>query len=241
MSSDDVIGRAARELRVRSDGASAEAQRTRDRVLALTARRRQSRQRWASVAVALVCLLTISSVWAAVTGRLPRLLRALLPTSETPAPARAFVEPRAKTTLPPPAVAALPSQGKTVDAPALATRRESPLLHDSPPRRHAPESAPASPAAPDREEVLFKIAYRDQFVTRDPVAALAGWDSYLRFAPNGRFALEASYNRALCLVRMRRRADAIAALKPFAEGRRGGYREREADRLIAALSEESGP
>jgi hypothetical protein len=92
--------------------------------------------------------------------------------------------------------------------------------------------------SPDPEEQLFKSAYRDQFVRHDARAALDGWDAYLRAAPDGRFALEAAYDRALCLVRLAgRRAEAVAALRPFADGAHGDYHRRDAARLITALGE----
>jgi hypothetical protein len=110
-------------------------------------------------------------------------------------------------------------------------------------RRRTPAPAPALRPAkgPDREELLFKAAYREHFVARDAQAALDGWDAYLRVAPQGRLALEASYDRALCLIRLARRSDAIAALTPFANGEHGEYRRREAQRLIAALASETTP
>jgi hypothetical protein len=64
---------------------------------------------------------------------------------------------------------------------------------------------------------------------------LAAWDAYLLRSPGGRFAPEAQYNRALCLVRLGRTADAQAALVPFAQGRYGAYRQREATALLEAL------
>jgi len=49
-------------------------------------------------------------------------------------------------------------------------------------------------------------------------AALAAWDAYLAAEPQGRFAIEARYNRALVLARLGRYRDAHAALVPFARG-----------------------
>jgi hypothetical protein len=73
----------------------------------------------------------------------------------------------------------------------------------------------------------------------DPSAALAAWDAYLDAAPAGRFALEARYNRALCLSRLGRRSEAITELAPYAKGAHGNYRQHEAEQLIAALSREA--
>ena len=66
-------------------------------------------------------------------------------------------------------------------------------------------------------------------------AALRAWDAYLAAAPSGRFAPEARYNRALCLVRLGRKDDAERALRPFADGAYGSYRRDEAKALIEAL------
>jgi hypothetical protein len=90
------------------------------------------------------------------------------------------------------------------------------------------------------EERLFRAAYRAHFVARDPQLALLRWDAYLRLAPDGRYALEANYNRGICLIRLGRNDEAIAALAPFAEGVHGLYRQREARQLIEALTAEVG-
>jgi hypothetical protein len=110
-------------------------------------------------------------------------------------------------------------------------------------RRRAPGDTPAPPSTTEdgREDDLFKAAYRDHFLVRDPRAALDGWNAYLAFAPDGRFTLEANYNRALCLVRLGRQDQALAALRPFAEGAHGEYRRREAARLIDVLSRGRAP
>ena len=47
--------------------------------------------------------------------------------------------------------------------------------------------------------------------------------------------LEARYNRALCLVRLGRAAEARAALQPFADGTLVHYRAAEARALVQSL------
>jgi hypothetical protein len=84
---------------------------------------------------------------------------------------------------------------------------------------------------------LYKEAHRIHFAERDPGAALRAWDAYLRADPRGRFAVEAHYNRALCLVRLGREAEARRALEVFARGAYGGYRQAEARALIEAMEE----
>jgi hypothetical protein len=59
----------------------------------------------------------------------------------------------------------------------------------------------------------------------------------LRLYPRGTFAPEARFNRALCLVRLGRADEAERALRPFSDGRFGGYRRADADRLLAWLHE----
>jgi len=56
----------------------------------------------------------------------------------------------------------------------------------------------------------------------------------LRSAPNGRFATEARYNRAICLLRLGRDGEARQALEPFASGKMG-YRQNEARQLLDEL------
>ena len=65
------------------------------------------------------------------------------------------------------------------------------------------------------EESAYEAAHRAHFAERDPTKALRGWDAYLAAYPDGRFSLEARYNRALTLVRLGRTDEArdlIAAL-----------------------------
>jgi hypothetical protein len=90
-------------------------------------------------------------------------------------------------------------------------------------------------AAPDPTHALYRRAHQAHFTEHDPARALALWESYLREAPRGRFAVEARYNRALCLVRLGRHAEARSALEPFANGTPGSYRQHEAAQLLEAL------
>ncbi len=139
------------------------------------------------------------------------------------------------------ALAAPPARTVPAAAPPPA---ESPAAEPAPqpakPMPHASVAAPApsasaAPAASDPSHELYRTAHRLHFSGGDRAAALEAWDAYLRAAPNGRFAMEARYNRALCLVQLGRRSEARAALEPFAEGRFGGYRKSEAQSLLDAL------
>jgi len=119
------------------------------------------------------------------------------------------------------------------EAPAVATETpEAPR----PVVERAPVLASAAPdAGVDAELELYRTAHRAHFTAHDSAAALAAWDAYLAKAPTGRFVLEARYNRALCLVRLDRKAEAKRALEPFARGAFGGYRKREAAELLEVL------
>jgi len=127
--------------------------------------------------------------------------------------------------------------------PAHRSRRTNVAVPAPPVPNPAPEveppEAPAG-ASPDDGEAaalqLYKNAYRLHFTEQRYAAALAGWDEYLRAVPAGRLVVEARYNRAIALARLGRRAEAEAALTPFARGEvSGGYRAREARELLDAL------
>lgn len=92
-------------------------------------------------------------------------------------------------------------------------------------------------AITERDLRLYESAHRAHFVARDYSDALAAWNEYLRQAPHGRFAVEASYNRALCLVRLGRTREAQQALTPFANGAYGAYRKTEAQALLEKLQD----
>ncbi len=100
----------------------------------------------------------------------------------------------------------------------------------------AETAPPAPPPRPDPHAALFEEAHRLHFIDRDPARALAAWDRYLVTAPNGRFAPEARYNRALALVRLGRVAEAKTELEAFAGGAYGSYRRDEAKALLGALA-----
>jgi len=122
-----------------------------------------------------------------------------------------------------------------VAAPKIAAAASPPKAGAS--TEKAVVEAPAAAPAPqvDTDDALYRAAHQAHFVTRDPAGALAAWDAYLRAAPRGRFAPEAHYNRALCLVRLGRTAEAERTLELFASGSFGGYRKAEAKALLDAM------
>ena len=84
--------------------------------------------------------------------------------------------------------------------------------------------------------LLYKQAHRLHFNEKSYGPALEAWDDYLRQSPGGAFVIEARYNRAICLVKLGRKAEARVALEPFAAGKvAGGYRRDEAAKLLEAL------
>lgn len=98
----------------------------------------------------------------------------------------------------------------------------------------APELAPAP--APPTSLQLYQRAHELHFRKHDFAAALAAWDVYLASTASGPLSLEARYNRAICLTRLGRTAEARGALLPFARGDYGGYRQAEASALLNGSS-----
>ena len=92
-----------------------------------------------------------------------------------------------------------------------------------------------SPAEAENEAVAYGRAHRAHFVENAPALALAAWNSYLAAFPHGSLAPEASFNRAICLIRLGRYAQATRALRRFANRPAGGYRREDARQLLDCL------
>jgi hypothetical protein len=237
---DDLLPRAARALRDAHDGTSHRADETADRILSAARVRARAGRKVIAVALAFAAMLALTAAWAATTGRLARLVRwmgASPPSSPSGMAASVGVPPPAPTPVEEGAADAATDAPSPDPTPALP----EPTVHPAPlapVRSHAAppvEAVSDAGDAPDREGELYAVAHRAHFVTRDAAAALRAWDAYLDAFPDGRFALEARYNRALSLVRLGRTGEARQALTPFASGGAGGYRQREARELLDAL------
>lgn len=269
--SDDLLERAARELRGAHDGESGAADETLGRVLeTLDAKKRAPEARvlaWTGspkskrtalrAAAALAATLALTTAWAASTGRLGRLFEPEEPmapaaegahergTETATTPRAPAVTARAADPRPSSEDEARPNTPTTEDSTAPAKASDAPP--SAPPKanaRAATTSEPVAIASParapstvdgavDPNDVAFERAHRLHF-DGDHAAALAAWDIYLQNAPNGRFAPEARFNRAIALWKLGRRDEARQALEPFARGVYGDYRRDEAKRLLDA-------
>jgi TolA-binding protein len=100
-----------------------------------------------------------------------------------------------------------------------------------------------APVAPqpgrDRELSRFRAAHDLHFAGDRPREAIQAYAEYLREYPNGRFVPEARYNGALDQIKLGNEAAARKALAPFAAGRLGGYRQKEARELLEALDRQA--
>jgi hypothetical protein len=235
----------ARALRASRDGSFAGAATTRQRILVAAHRRRRGRRVLVVACASMATLLVLSTAWAELSGALPRVVafvraterpghheRAAAHSAPAPASASASAPTIAFAPTPPPASASasIDPVSRSPSRAVVSSREASAVRVRGAPRLAADTDAAA-------EESAYEAAHRAHFTERDPAKALRGWDAYLAAYPDGRFALEARYNRALTLVRLGRTGEARAALGPFADGRYGTYRRAEARELIDALAE----
>jgi hypothetical protein len=163
------------------------------------------------------------------------------------------VTPEASVPTPPTTPQANPLEGSAPDSaspshePPHRRTRRSPARPRPPapareqvPRASTNTDAPAvsggpSERAPDRELSRFRAAHDLHFAGDRPREAIAAYEQYLREFPSGRFVPEARYNIALDRIKLGDRDAARAALAPFADGRYGSYRQKEAEQLLEAL------
>lgn len=211
---------------------------TRARVMASLHQGKVKRRTRLAFVLPLAACLAAGTAWGAATGKLPAVFHAISRAVSYSAKAPAPPAPRR---LAPSAV--VPSGvAPAAPSPAAALPAPEPVTPSSPaPARSvgavgvSTKPAPSSSAAfQDADGDLYRLAHEAHFTSHDYGRALAGWDAYLRAAPRGRLATEARYNRALCLLRLGRDADARQALAPFASGAMG-YRQNEAQQLLSEL------
>ena len=174
-----------------------------------------------------------------------------------PAQLRAASQPGLPENLAPPDELAAPEQAPPQPAqseqlaqrpdPSSAKPRAVPKAGRSLEKAPAVDPAPAASAVPAPPEPqtppppdgldLFRRAQQLQFKEYRWQAALNAWDAYLAGQEHGALAPEARWNRAVCLLRLHRTAEARRALQPFAQGAEGGYRQAEAQALLRALDD----
>jgi TolA-binding protein len=157
--------------------------------------------------------------------------------SASPLPAAEAVSPPSTIPVAPATLPRTPAPAASVQARrvvAAAVTSVAPTPRASVAAASDVPQAVAAEAASEEEDVYTR-AHRLHFDGADPAAALAAWDDYLLRFPDGRFAPDARYNRAIDLVRLRRYVEARAALQPFADGSFGGYHRDAARELLRSI------
>ena len=179
--------------------------------------------------------------WALATGHVTALWAPVAPPPVVPAPA-APAPPvshhrAALATATPPVLPPEPVSPEAVSPEAVPPEAVSPEAVPAPVVVPPVVPSPPPPAAPPAVEALYRTAHDLHFHGGDPAATLAAWDRYLAAEPEGRFAVDARYNRGLVLARLGRYDEARAALLPFARSavEPAGYRQREAEQLVERL------
>ncbi len=195
---------------------------------------RVGKSRQPSLVAVLAVLLVASASWGFATGRISKWVTSPPEPIPVPVPAPAPVAAPAPT---PRAATHVVAQPVAPESPPSASR--PPTASVAAPR-HRIAMAPAEPPvlpAPSATSERYATAHELYFHGGDYAAALAAFDDYLAHEPDGPFVAEARYNRALCLVRLDRLADAERALQPFAEGVvLAGYRQADAKLLSEKIA-----
>lgn len=250
----DILKRASRSLRDETEPKPEDLHRLRARVMEGVRVQKRRRSRLWTAVFPIAAVLVATTAWAAGTGRLGaamRGLRALFVPSEpvATAPVLPIVKsapPVAPTPQPsePQVEASAVNAPASVEPPVVLPPASAPVVIASAPKPSSTASAVNEPPPPVQEIEdagsvdlsLYKHAHKLHFVDKDHAAALVAWDDYLARSPGGAFVAEAKYNRAICLVKLGRKAEAKAALQPFADGNvAGGYHKDDARKLIEAL------
>ena len=111
-----------------------------------------------------------------------------------------------------------PAPQLAAEAPRTAAPEKTATGEGTPPPRASDDASPASRPEADPTLVLYRNAHEVHFGGGSPAEAMRLWDAYLVASPGGTFAPEAAFNRAICLLRLGRTAQAREALAPFASG-----------------------
>jgi TolA-binding protein len=223
--------RALREL----TGKPADGRASRARVLVRAACRVRQRRRLRLAGLVVLVVLAVPSASAGFLHAW-RTWRSLATRATTTLPAQTKV-PRAHT----PSTAWLPSPEAPTELPATASE-DAPMgarlsKHPSGARAQTPEQGLAHPhdKAHASEFVVYERAHRSHFHQDHAAEALRLWEAYLEQFPSGRFLPEARFNRAVCLVRLDKLAQARETLAQIlAQGTTSDATEQAA-RLLAKL------
>jgi len=239
--SHDPLAEATRALRETETASDFEARATRTRVITGLHQTRVRRRTRLAFLLPVAASLVAVSAWGAASGQgrraLDKLERLVGITAGATAPSHA--KKTARRPAAPPAVATnSPEQELLPPSHEAEAAEATPIAARAASSARVTASASSSASRADRADPtlsLYRAAHTAHFVDRDPTRAVAAWDAYLSAAPNGEFAPEARYNRALSLVRLGRSNEARSALMPFANGAYGGYRKAEASALLERL------
>jgi hypothetical protein len=231
---------------------------TRARVLTSLQRTKGTSRRRSFVAIPLAALLIGSLAVAATGGQIPAPVQKWFSALTAHEPSKPAVHRQHSRQLAP--AKAPPPRADSGEVPVLATSElqpdEQPLTQRGDAKLSAERAVDGAPgsmrhasterATPDEKPMSeeeyerYRTAHEAHFIKKDPAAALAAWSEYLAYSPTGRLAVEARYNRALCLLKLGRDQEAMTALRPFTRGSYGAYRQKEAQRLIAQLEHDAG-
>lgn len=226
--SDDLLSQAVRALREETSSPRGARELTRARIMASVRETHRRRMKAVSIVVPLVAVLVVGTALATATGNMPEVWQLL-------------TGGREKVEAPPVATIGAPDRGPRpasepevpLEPPVAAVEPEVAEEEEKPTKSSVPVASSKRKDADPQE--LYRDAHQAHFQRGDCGAAITAYERYLGAAPRGRFAAEASYNRALCLIRVGRTSEARTALQPFAKGLHGGYRRAEAGALLDAL------
>lgn len=236
--SEDLLKAATRALRDETAEADADGQFTRARVMASLHQGKVRRRTRLAFLLPIAACLAAGTAWATATGRLPaafRALREVMYEATNPRPPTPAAPPATKPAAPPPVAEERPPSPPPAEPEAAAEEPSVPVPATPAPSARPAPSVSASAAFRDADGDLYRLAHDAHFKAHDYGRALGAWEAYLRAAPSGRLSTEARYNRAICLLRLGRDAEARQALEPFAAGKLG-YRQSEAQKLLEELS-----